>query len=148
MIILIIQRMSLLSLSRWFYPYLLLLGMFLWASWFCFDLTYHHYFAFYQVLLTIAEHHSAIVPWQLVAQQTGASLKYIGLTKEQVPDVDQLKKLLSKKTKLVVTHHVSNTLGIFQSFLILSIMIFFVSKNDYPFLRACDTEVVVGVLPF
>ncbi|KAH7672471.1 cysteine desulfurase / selenocysteine lyase protein [Dioscorea alata] len=64
-----------------------------------------------EVLLTIAEHHSAIVPWQLVAQQTGASLKYIGLTKEQVPDVDQLKKLLSKKTKLVVTHHVSNTLA-------------------------------------
>ncbi|KAJ0977915.1 hypothetical protein J5N97_013389 [Dioscorea zingiberensis] len=63
-----------------------------------------------EVLLTIVEHHSAIVPWQLVSQRTGASLKYIGLTKEQVPDVDLLKKLLSKKTKLVVTHHVSNTL--------------------------------------
>ncbi|KAJ0985513.1 hypothetical protein J5N97_003869 [Dioscorea zingiberensis] len=49
--------------------------------------------------------------WGRVSQRTGASLKYIGLTKEQVPDVDQLKKLLSKKTKLVVTHHVSNTLA-------------------------------------
>ncbi|MQL88924.1 hypothetical protein Taro_021502 [Colocasia esculenta] len=64
-----------------------------------------------EILLTIGEHHSSIVPWQLVAQKTGAVLKFVGSTKEEIPDVEQLKKLFSKKTKLVVVHHVSNVLG-------------------------------------
>lgn len=62
-------------------------------------------------MLTIAEHHSSIVPWQIVAQKTGAILKFVSLTEDEVPDVGQLKGLLSKKTKLVVVHHVSNMLG-------------------------------------
>ncbi|XP_020596810.1 cysteine desulfurase 1, chloroplastic [Phalaenopsis equestris] len=64
-----------------------------------------------EILLTVAEHHSAIVPWQIVAKKKGASLKYVGLTTGEVPDIEKLKKALSNKTKLVVTHHVSNTLG-------------------------------------
>jgi cysteine desulfurase / selenocysteine lyase len=64
-----------------------------------------------QIILTVAEHHSAIVPWQFVSQKTGATLKYVGLTKEEVPDIDQIKRLLSNKTKIVVVHHVSNVLG-------------------------------------
>ncbi|PKA51843.1 Cysteine desulfurase 2, chloroplastic [Apostasia shenzhenica] len=64
-----------------------------------------------EILLTVAEHHSAIVPWQIVAQKKGAILKYVGLTADDVPDIEQFKESLSKKTKLVVTHHVSNTLG-------------------------------------
>lgn len=64
-----------------------------------------------EILLTVAEHHSAIVPWQILAKRKGASLKYIGLTTGEVPDIEQLKNALSNKTKLVVTHHVSNTLG-------------------------------------
>nr|CAB3449666.1 unnamed protein product [Digitaria exilis] len=64
-----------------------------------------------EILLTVAEHHSAIVPWQFVSQKTGATLKYVGLTKEEVPDIEQLKGLLSNKTKMVVIHHVSNVLG-------------------------------------
>lgn len=64
-----------------------------------------------EILLTVAEHHSAIVPWQIIAQKKGATLKYVGLTADEVPDIDQLKKSLSNKTKLVVTHHVSNVLG-------------------------------------
>ncbi|XP_074578438.1 cysteine desulfurase 1, chloroplastic [Curcuma longa] len=63
-----------------------------------------------EIVLTIAEHHSSIVPWQIVAKKTGAVLKYVELTKE-VPDLDQFKGLLSKNTKLVVAHHVSNVLG-------------------------------------
>lgn len=62
-------------------------------------------------MLTIAEHHSSIVPWQIVAQKTGAILKYVTLTEDEVPDVGQLKEFLSRKTKLVVVHHVSNVLG-------------------------------------
>ncbi|XP_068668698.1 cysteine desulfurase 1, chloroplastic [Aristolochia californica] len=64
-----------------------------------------------EVLLTVAEHHSSIVPWQLVAKKTGASLKFVSLTEEEIPDVGQLKSLLSKKTKIVIIHHVSNVLG-------------------------------------
>lgn len=65
-----------------------------------------------QILLTIAEHHSAIAPWRMVAQRTGATLNCVGLNKEEIPDIEQLKKLLSTKTKLVVIHHVSNMLGV------------------------------------
>ncbi|PWZ27210.1 Cysteine desulfurase 1, chloroplastic [Zea mays] len=64
-----------------------------------------------EIVLTVAEHHSAIVPWQFVSQKTGATLKYVGLTKENVPDIEQLKGFLSNKTKIVVVHHVSNVLG-------------------------------------
>lgn len=64
-----------------------------------------------QIIVTIAEHHSAIVPWQIVAQKTGAILKFVNLTPDEVPDTAQLKEMLSRKTKLVVIHHVSNMLG-------------------------------------
>ncbi|XP_021800395.1 cysteine desulfurase 1, chloroplastic-like isoform X2 [Prunus avium] len=64
-----------------------------------------------EILLTVAEHHSAIVPWQLVAQKTGAVLKFVELNGDEVPDADNLKDMLSRKTKLVVVHHVSNVLG-------------------------------------
>ncbi|CAL5074434.1 unnamed protein product [Urochloa decumbens] len=64
-----------------------------------------------EIVLTVADHHSVITPWQSVSQKTGATLKYVGLTKEEVPDIEQLKGLLSNKTKMVVVHHVSNVLG-------------------------------------
>lgn len=68
---------------------------------------------FLQIILTIAEHHSAIVPWQLVAQKTGAILKFVSLNQDEAPDVDNLRQMFSRKTKIVVVHHVSNTLGMF-----------------------------------
>ncbi|KAL7226309.1 hypothetical protein ACSBR1_021426 [Camellia fascicularis] len=64
-----------------------------------------------EVILTIAEHHSAIVPWQVVAQKTGAILKYAGLTGDEVPDTAKLREMISRKTKIVVVHHVSNMLA-------------------------------------
>ncbi|GLJ36834.1 hypothetical protein SUGI_0743170 [Cryptomeria japonica] len=64
-----------------------------------------------EILMSIAEHHSAIVPWQFVAEKTGAVLKFVNLSQEEVPDLEQLKQLICKKTKLVVIHQVSNTLG-------------------------------------
>ncbi|CAL5081346.1 unnamed protein product [Urochloa decumbens] len=64
-----------------------------------------------EIVLTVADHHSVITPWQSVSQKTGATLKYVGLTKEEVPDIEQLKGFLSNKTKMVVVHHVSNVLG-------------------------------------
>ncbi|KAL5579968.1 hypothetical protein UlMin_012410, partial [Ulmus minor] len=64
-----------------------------------------------EIILTIAEHHSAIVPWQFVAQKTGAVLKYVTLNQNEVPDINMFKEMLSTKTKLVVVHHISNVLA-------------------------------------
>ncbi|GMH02422.1 hypothetical protein Nepgr_004261 [Nepenthes gracilis] len=64
-----------------------------------------------EIVLTVAEHHSAIVPWQLVAEKTGAVLRFASLTEEEVPDTGKLLEMLSGKTKLVVVHHVSNVLA-------------------------------------
>ncbi|KAM3268432.1 cysteine desulfurase 1, chloroplastic [Capsicum chacoense] len=64
-----------------------------------------------EIITTIAEHHSAIVPWQIVAQKTGAVLRFVNLTEDEVPDVGQLRVSLSRRTKLLVMHHVSNMLA-------------------------------------
>lgn len=65
-----------------------------------------------EIILTVMEHHSNIVPWQLIAQKTGAVLKYVELTPTEEFDFEQYKSLLSDKTKLVSVVHVSNTLGV------------------------------------
>lgn len=64
-----------------------------------------------EIILSVMEHHSNIVPWQFVAQKTGAVLKFVELTPEQNFDLEQFKQLISDKTKLVSLVHVSNTLG-------------------------------------
>jgi cysteine desulfurase/selenocysteine lyase len=64
-----------------------------------------------EILLTVMEHHSNFVPWQIIAQKTGAVLKHVGLTQTQEFDLEQFKGLISEKTKLVSVVHVSNTLG-------------------------------------
>ncbi len=64
-----------------------------------------------EIILSVMEHHSNIVPWQIVAQKTGAVLKFVELTSEQTFDFAQFQTLLSDKTKLVSVVHVSNTLG-------------------------------------
>ncbi|MFN6563993.1 MAG: cysteine desulfurase [Nostoc sp. ChiSLP01] len=64
-----------------------------------------------EIILSVIEHHSNIVPWQLVAQKTGAVLKFVELTPEQTFDLEQFKKLISDKTKLVSVVHISNALG-------------------------------------
>jgi cysteine desulfurase/selenocysteine lyase len=65
-----------------------------------------------EIILSVAEHHSNIVPWQLLAAKTGAILKFVELTPEtQELDISQLKQLVSPKTKLISLVHVSNALG-------------------------------------
>lgn len=64
-----------------------------------------------EVILTVAEHHSNLVPWQLISQKTGAVLKFVGLSADEGFDMEQYQSLLSNKTKLVSVVHVSNTLG-------------------------------------
>lgn len=64
-----------------------------------------------EIILSVMEHHSNLVPWQLVAQRTGAVLKFVELTDTEEFDFDRFKTLISEKTKLVSVVHVSNTLG-------------------------------------
>lgn len=64
-----------------------------------------------EILTSVMEHHSNLVPWQMIAQKTGAIIKHVGLTEEETLDLEQYKALLSEKTKLVTFVHVSNTLG-------------------------------------
>ena len=65
-----------------------------------------------EIILSVMEHHSNIVPWQIIAQRTGAVLKYIQLNEQETLDLENYKSLLSDKTKLVSVVHVSNTLGV------------------------------------
>ncbi|TBR61966.1 cysteine desulfurase [Westiellopsis prolifica IICB1] len=64
-----------------------------------------------EIILSVMEHHSNIVPWQFVAAKTGAVLKYVELTSAETLDLEHFQTLLSEKTKLVSLVHVSNTLG-------------------------------------
>ena len=65
-----------------------------------------------EIILSVMEHHSNIVPWQLIAQKTGAVIKHVELTDTEEFDLEQYKSLLSDKTKLVSIVHISNTLGV------------------------------------
>ncbi|CYW86743.1 cysteine desulfurase [Streptococcus suis] len=63
-----------------------------------------------EVIISVQEHHSNIIPWQQACQQTGAKLRYVSL-KDGELDMDHLRSLLSSKTKFVSLAHVSNVLG-------------------------------------
>jgi cysteine desulfurase/selenocysteine lyase len=64
-----------------------------------------------EMVLTGMEHHSNVVPWQLVARRTGAVIKWIDLDDEGKLQLDQLGGLLTSRTRLVSLVHVSNALG-------------------------------------
>lgn len=64
-----------------------------------------------EVLITEMEHHSNIVPWQILRDQVGFTLKYIPITPAGKLDMDQFAALLTPSTKLVSVVHVSNVLG-------------------------------------
>ena len=64
-----------------------------------------------EILISTLEHHSNIVPWQMLCEQTGAILKVIPITDAGELVMDEFEKLLSSKTKLVSIVHASNALG-------------------------------------
>lgn len=64
-----------------------------------------------EILITQMEHHSNIVPWQMLAEERELKLKYIPILKNGELDLVQFDNLLSSKTKLVAVTHVSNSLG-------------------------------------
>ena len=64
-----------------------------------------------EILISTMEHHSNIIPWQLVGRRTGATLKYIEMDDEGRLDLDGLSELLTERTRLVAISHISNALG-------------------------------------
>lgn len=64
-----------------------------------------------EIIVSAMEHHSNIVPWQMLCEKTGAILKVIPMNEEGVLIFSEYEKLLSEKTKLVFVNHISNALG-------------------------------------
>lgn len=64
-----------------------------------------------ELLVSALEHHSNIVPWQMLGERTGAQLKVIPMTDSGQLDLEAFDQLLSAKTRLVFVNHVSNALG-------------------------------------
>jgi cysteine desulfurase/selenocysteine lyase len=64
-----------------------------------------------EIIISAMEHHSNIVPWQLLGEATGAQLRVIPITDRGELRLEEYEKLLSSKTKLVTVAHVSNALG-------------------------------------
>jgi cysteine desulfurase/selenocysteine lyase len=64
-----------------------------------------------EILITEMEHHSNIVPWQLLCQRTGATLRWFGVTQDGRLDTSNIDGLITERTKLVALTHQSNVLG-------------------------------------
>ena len=64
-----------------------------------------------EILISVLEHHSNIIPWQLLAQRTGAVIKYIEIDDQGRWVLEDLSDLLTDRTKVVAISHVSNALG-------------------------------------
>lgn len=65
-----------------------------------------------EILVSALEHHSNIVPWQMLCEKTGATLKVIPMNEEGELIMEAFDALLSEKTKVVTVNHISNALGI------------------------------------
>lgn len=64
-----------------------------------------------EIILSVAEHHSNIVPWQLLAERRGVVLKFVPLDENQRLDMNVLEELVGPRTKLISLVHLSNALG-------------------------------------
>jgi len=65
-----------------------------------------------EIVLTKMEHHSNLVPWQLLAQRTGATLRFVDVSPEGRLVLEDYGRLLSARTRLVAVTHISNSLGV------------------------------------
>ena len=65
-----------------------------------------------EILLTVAEHASNMLPWQLAAERTGAVVRYSAITDDGHIDIDSFTRMLSPRTRLAAFSHVSNVVGI------------------------------------
>ncbi len=65
-----------------------------------------------ELIVSALEHHANIVPWQMLCERTGATLKVIPMTDSGILDMDAFDQLVNNRTKVVFVNHVSNALGI------------------------------------
>ena len=68
-----------------------------------------------EIVLSVMEHHSNIVPWQMLARESGAVLRYIDIREDGSLDMDHADRLISEKTRIVALAHMSNVLGTVNS---------------------------------
>ncbi|WP_289735875.1 aminotransferase class V-fold PLP-dependent enzyme [Paramuribaculum intestinale] len=64
-----------------------------------------------EIVLTVMEHHSNIVPWQLLAEHRGLKIRVVGMDDRGVLDLDAFRSMLNERTRIVAVTHVSNVLG-------------------------------------
>jgi cysteine desulfurase/selenocysteine lyase len=64
-----------------------------------------------EILLGLAEHASNMVPWQLIARRTGASVRWFGISDDGRPLLDEMRRAVGPRTRMVAFSHVSNVLG-------------------------------------
>lgn len=64
-----------------------------------------------EIIITELEHHSNIVPWQILSDQTGATLRYVPINDAGELILEEFEKLLNNKTRIVAVGHISNALG-------------------------------------
>lgn len=64
-----------------------------------------------QIVLSLMEHHSNIIPWQMIAKKKNCAIKFIDIDNNGTLKMDDLNKFLSRRTKIVAITHVSNALG-------------------------------------
>jgi cysteine desulfurase/selenocysteine lyase len=67
-----------------------------------------------EIVITPAEHHSNLIPWQQAAKATGAALKYLPLEPDGALDLEKVKQTITPNTRIVAVHYVSNVLGTVQ----------------------------------
>lgn len=65
----------------------------------------------HEVIVSEMEHHSNLVPWQMICQRKGATLKVVNFDERGVLNMEQLKSLITEKTRIIAVSHISNTLG-------------------------------------
>ena len=67
------------------------------------------------ILISPIEHHSNLIPWQILAQQTGAKLKFMSINEDLLINTADLENSLNKQVKFIATHHISNVTGCEQN---------------------------------
>ena len=68
-----------------------------------------------EIVITHMEHHSNIIPWQQLAKEKGAVLKYIDLEEDGTLSLEKVREVVTERTKIVSIMHVSNVLGYHES---------------------------------
>ena len=108
-----------------------------------------------RVVLTLMEHHSNLVPWQLAAQRAGLQLAFIGLTEDGRLDLADLDELLSAPTRLLSLTHQSNVLGTVNDIAAITaeahrhgVLVCLDAAQSVPHMRVSARELGVDFLAF